>query len=441
MKRFLLEYVPAWLLLAVLGFIVIHAPMTVWISAHAPGMALAAKAWKELLSALAALLTGIALWKNGMLANFLRRPLVLLALAYTALHIIMCGVYPQPGVAVAAGLLINLRYILYFVTVMGFLYLYPRYKQSFIRIGAVGAAIVVGFAVLQLFIPKETLSLLGYGHSTIEPYMTVDKNPDFIRHNSTLRGPNPLGAYAVMVLAAVGAYVASHRQQLKTWRQRTLPIGLLVAGMVALWISYSRSALIGAVLALAVVAAWKFRLRLTRKNWLVLGAVVITCAAGLLLAKDTYFVQNVILHNNPTTGATIDSNTAHADSLAQGWQRLVLQPLGAGVGSTGSASLIGGDGTIIENAYLMVAHESGWIGLVLFIAIFVTAMKQLWQRRGDWLALGLFASGIGLAVIGLMLPVWADDTVSLVWWGLAATAITGGNNGLDTPNKKAKRTA
>jgi hypothetical protein len=50
-------------------------------------------------------------------------------------------------------------------------------------------------------------------------------------------------------------------------------------------------------------------------------------------------------------------------------------------------------------------------------------MIRLWQRRTDWLALGLFSSGIGLALIGLLLPVWVDDTVSIVWWGLAAVAI------------------
>jgi hypothetical protein len=36
------------------------------------------------------------------------------------------------------------------------------------------------------------------------------------------------------------------------------------------------------------------------------------------------------------------------------------------------------------------------------------------------------ASGIGLALIGLLLPVWVDDTVSIVWWGLAAIATGGG---------------
>jgi len=41
------------------------------------------------------------------------------------------------------------------------------------------------------------------------------------------------------------------------------------------------------------------------------------------------------------------------------------------------------------------------------------------------LALGVFASGIGLALVGFFLPVWADDTVSIIWWGLAAVVVGG----------------
>jgi len=39
------------------------------------------------------------------------------------------------------------------------------------------------------------------------------------------------------------------------------------------------------------------------------------------------------------------------------------------------------------------------------------------------LALSVLASGIGIAVASLFLPVWADDTVSIVWWGLAGVAL------------------
>jgi hypothetical protein len=35
----------------------------------------------------------------------------------------------------------------------------------------------------------------------------------------------------------------------------------------------------------------------------------------------------------------------------------------------------------------------------------------------------VFASGIGLAVIGVLLPVFVDETVAIIWWGLAAVGL------------------
>ena len=83
-----------------------------------------------------------------------------------------------------------------------------------------------------------------------------------------------------------------------------------------------------------------------------------------------------------------------------------------------------GQSLIIENHYLFVAHEIGWIGLLLLVALTTGVLVKLWHRRSYWLAFGSFAGGIGLTVIGLFLPVFVDDTVSMLWWGLAALAIT-----------------
>ena len=75
----------------------------------------------------------------------------------------------------------------------------------------------------------------------------------------------------------------------------------------------------------------------------------------------------------------------------------------------------------------MIAHEVGWLGVVLFMAIYITFLVRMWRERNDWLVLAVFASGVGLGVAGLVLPVWADDTVSIVWWGLAAVVLAWGD--------------
>jgi len=271
-------------------------------------------------------------------------------------------------------------------------------------------------------LPHDILKYIGYNINTISPYLTVDQNYDFIRINSTLRGPNPLGAYAGIVLALIVAAVSKRKVKKENW-SITLVTILFAGGIVALLASYSRSALVGTIVAIAIVLVVTNMRRLSPSVWFVSGVVMIALIGGLLMARNTQFMSNILLHENPGGGSSINSNEGHINSLTDGINRLVYQPLGAGIGSTGSASLYGDNPVIIENQYLFIAHEVGWLGLLLFVSIFVAILIKLWDFRKNWLALGVFASGIGLALIGLLLPVWVDDTVAIIWWGLAAVVI------------------
>lgn len=436
MKRALFEYIPAGLLLAVFGLIVLHAPFIVFIGTRFPELALVVKAWKEVLIVIALLLVGADILRRRFVGRFARDRLLWLMVGYVFLHIIFIMISPGGALSVLSALAIDLRYVLYFIAVYLFLSMYPRYIRFFVNTGVAGAIVVVGFAVLQQFLPKDILVHLGYSEQTITPYLTVDKNPDYVRINSTLRGPNPLGAYALVIITGVVALIGLRWRKLVT-KRRSFAALLFVGSVVALWTSYSRSAVAGALLSLGAVFVARFGYRLSTRQWLaVVGGILIISSVGYLV-RDSSFVHNVILHDNPSTGANIDSNTAHFDSLTDGFRRMTRQPLGGGVGSTGSASLFGAKPLVIENQYLFVAHETGWVGFGLFIAIFGMILARLWQVRKNWLALTAFASGIGLAVVGLMLPVWVDDTVAIVWWGLAAIALAKGGNDERATNKKA----
>lgn len=439
MKRIKIEHIIAWLLLVILGLVVVHAPLTVFIESRWPGIGDAAKAWKEYLLLIALVLICVKITLTNAWHKILKDKLLWLIAAYALLHGILVVTGTVSALSAVAGLMIDLRYIAYFVAVYVFLRLCPQYTWSFYRIALVGSVIVIGFALLQQVLPRDFLKYVGYSESTIKPYLTVDENPDYVRHSSTLRGPNPLGAYAVMVLAGVVACGIAVGRKVKNAKVKYLHLVLAIGASVALWTSQSRSAWIAAAIVIAVLFTQRYRKVFSGKivAWLVLGAVVL--AVGVYAIKDTSFFHNVVLHDNPTTGASIDSNTGHAESLVDGTAKMLANPLGNGVGSTGSASLYGDKPVIIENQYLFTAHEVGWLGLALFIVIFVTVMYRLWWQRYDWISLALFASGVGLAVIGLLLPVWVDDTVSIIWWGLAAVALAEGKVYGKPTDKKAKR--
>lgn len=409
------------ILLVILAGVIFHAPISVVLSSAWPSFDLLFKSWKEILLVVALALAGIIYFKSK--PKIPHKPLFILIGAFVLVCLFTTVIFYQGLRPSIAGLMIDLRYIVYFVLVLFATLRYPTFKKQFLKVGFVAALISMIFVILQLIIlPTDFLKYLGYGKDTIMPYQTIDQSEDFIRINGTLRGPNPLGAFAMMIIILAGLWVYENYKKLTKKNSVWLAV-LLVGAIMALWASYSRSAWIGAIVAFVICLLVKFGNKVTPRNWAILGAVTVILMAGLFVMRDSYLVSNLILHENPAEGGNINSNDQHSSSLAEGLDRTLAQPLGAGIGSTGSASLYGQYPLIIENQYLFIAHEAGWIGLVLFLAIFGYVLKLLFNNKKSWLALGVFASGVGLALIGLVLPVWTDDTVCFVWWGLAAVAI------------------
>jgi len=421
-KLSFLDWVFVGSLLAIFGGIVLHAPISVGLSTLLPHADLVIKSWKEILMGVA-LLTSIAVLTVRKQWSILGDKLIGYIALFGALNLLTIPLFYTGFDATIAGLFINLRFLLFFVLVFVAIKLYPQLYRLFLTVFFAGALLVVGFAVLQVTVlPNDFLKYIGYGESTIMPYLTVDQNEAFVRINSTLRGPNPLGVYAVVVLAVVLA--AWLRGTRPFTRREAILAGILAAGsVVALWASYSRSAALAAAAAVGLVLLVTYGRTIPKLVWIAVLAGTLVLAGSLVVLKDTQFVSQVILHEDPHEGNNVNSNDGHADSLVDGTRLMLMQPLGAGIGSTGSASLLTDKPVIIENQYLFVAHETGWIGFVLFIMINYVVLKRLWLGRAQWLALGVFASGIGLAIAALFLPVWVDDTVSIIWWGLAAIAL------------------
>jgi hypothetical protein len=424
----------ATVLLFIFGLVAFHAPLSVWISSSFPNLELIAKSWKEVVL-IATLPVGLWIAVQTGLAKKLFRDNLFIAIAlYGALHILLGVVLAKELLPLIAGLMIDLRFILFFVLVYMCVALQPSYRRRFLIVGAASALMVTTFALLQVFVlPKDILAAIGYSKQTIAPYLTVDNNPAIIRINSTLRGPNPLGAYAGMVLTLVTSFALLHwSPRLRPWQWQWVTLKFLgIGAAVAIWASYSRSALVATIVGVALVLLVILARKISIKVWGALSLTGFLLLAGIFtIFRDTSIVQQVIFHDDPVTQSPVNSNEQHVESLQVGMSRMITQPLGVGPGSTGSASLYGSTPFIIENQYLFIAHEAGWLGLGLFSFIFISILQRLWNCRRDWLALGLFASGLGLAAIGLLLPVWVDDTLSFVWWGLAAVALAAPHSGI-----------
>jgi len=422
--RGLVEQMIVWLVVVVFVGMAIHTPATVFIETHWPHLELLAKSWKELVLAALLLLIVASLYKRGALRQVLRDKIVVLVAAIAGIHVALLILFDNAYVSELAGLLIDLRFYLFFVELYVIARFIPGLRRYGLRAAAVGAAIIVLFGILQVFVlPKDILASIGYSDETIKSYLTVDLNPDYVRINSTLRGPNPVGAFAVLVLCVAGAWAIRRAAQLVSWKSRVQMIATLLAGVIILWASYSRSAWIAAVMGAAALWASVVPKKLAVYSLIGMAIASVVVVGALLQLRDVPAISNLVFHNNPVGGSPTKSDDGHIESLEQGIEAASQAPLGKGIGSTGSASLLSDEPVIIENQYLFMAHESGWLGVTLQLLLFGLVLWGLWRLRQDWLSLGLFAAGIGLAFIGLLLPVWVDDTLSLYWWGLAGLAL------------------
>ena len=198
----------ASVLLFVFVVVIFHAPLSVYLGQFLQPEVI--KAWKEILLVVIAPLVLFLLWNAKLLQKFSRDILLQLIVVYAALHLVILLFIPTNSFQQLAGLSIDLRYLLFFVLVFSIVVLKPSLRDIFIKFTAIASSISLFFATLQATIsPSDILKYLGYSRDTIAPYLTVDKNTDYIRINGTFRGPNPLGAFAVVYLSLISAFVIS----------------------------------------------------------------------------------------------------------------------------------------------------------------------------------------------------------------------------------------
>ncbi len=432
------------ILISLIGIVIVllpfHALMTVWAGSNFGHYTLF-RLWKEFLVLICGLIViSLLFLDKNVRIKILKHKLSWFIGAYAVVDFISAGIaYHNHGIsgkAVAYGLLDDLRFLAFFIicwaAALNSHYLNKRWE----KIVLIPAAVVVAFGVLQMsLLPANFLSHFGYGPHTIMPYQTINNNPNYIRILSTLRGADPLGAYLILPISALVVLLLKFK---RNWLW--LRLMFLAAAIAVLIGSYSRGAWIGALLAALVAIATQVKKEQVVKYRKALGvgivvAVVIIAGGFVALGSSKHF-QNIVFHTQTNSAIKVSSDQQHLTALESGVKALIKQPFGNGPGTSGPASVYNhyAPARIPENYFLEVGEETGWIGLILFVAINVFLGRELWLRRRSPFALVMFVSLIGISFVNLLLLSWTDDTLSYIWWGLAGLAIA--ENPAD--NKKPK---
>jgi uncharacterized membrane protein YjjB (DUF3815 family) len=381
--------------------------------------------WKEIVIALMVPFGVYLAFRNTVYRQWLVQAwLARLILAYLGLTLVTglwaASTHHVNREALLYSLFANLRYLGFFLLVVLVSSQTDWLKRYWKWLVLLPAAVVVIFGLIQrTLLPYDFLRHFGYGPDTIPAYQTVDNKLDYRRIQSTLRGANPLGAYLVLVISLLIGQI----KRVKNWYLAA--VGLAVS---TLFLSYSRSAYIGTFIAAVMVGYLATRSPHARRKMMigsVIGVVIVILGIGLFRTNN--LVENTLFHTDETSKSRTSSNADRAHALELGSRDVLRHPLGKGPGTAGLASVRNNHpARISENYFLQIGQEVGWLGLGLFIAINILVGQQLWQRRKDNLALALLASLIGLTFVNLLSHAWADDTLGLLWWGLAGIALSPG---------------
>lgn len=412
----------SWLIAAILILLPFHALLTTWAGSNL-GHLDAWRIWKEILlvvslPAFAWLIVQSKELKKWLAYSWTVRLFGLYVLLHLGLGGWALAHHQVNSTALIYALIINLRFIGFFILCAAVASQSDFLRRNWRSILLIPAGVVIVFGLVQkLFLPYDFLRHFGYGNDTIPTYQTVDLNLDYRRIQSTLRGANPLGAYLVLIIPALWLGLKNNR------RLRTSAV---IASLWVLYFSYSRSAEIGAALALSLVVWWGLgkKIPLQRIAMLLL-ALSVLAGAGLYAFRDSQPVQDTLFHTSDSSTSATSSNAVRVQAMKDGVSSIIHQPLGGGPGTAGPASARNDHpARIAENYFLQIGQEVGIIGIAMFVAINILVAKELWAKRAkQQLAKTLFASLVGLTFVNLLSHAWTDDTLAYLWWGLAGVAL------------------
>ncbi|MCJ0700455.1 hypothetical protein FRIG_04800 [Frigoribacterium faeni] len=253
--------------------------------------------------------------------------------------------------------------------------------------------------------------------STPEEFPTslFSSGNDWPRAFSPYVAPNEMAVVMAVMLAVIW---------LTPGRRWTVNAALSVLPLVAIYLSASRSGIIGAVVVLCVLAARG----ISKKSPLLSVFFLLIASFGVVAGAGLYITNRLDDAGDPSIGG-------HSASMAEGIAMLAEHPLGIGLGLVGPRTVDIPGSYQVESFWLLIALESGLIVLGLFVMLLgVLAVRSIASRT----ALGFIgAAAIAASLVSqLVLPTFQEGAVSFAVWlvvGLSVVAQQAAKHGEIVP--------
>lgn len=221
----------------------------------------------------------------------------------------------------------------------------------------------------------------------------IEDNPDNpMRAIGTAIDPNTFGGMLILFAGLTAPQLFSRRPLFPRWAV----LLMLVVDMLCLYLTYSRSALVGLAVALLLIALLRYRKLLL--------LAVVGVGLLLLLPQTQGYVARFVAGIQGRDLATQMRFGEYKDAL-----RLINRYPLFGVGFSGTPNIelyIG-----VSSVYLLIAEETGLVGLAAFILAMLTFFWRFWRTWRDGIAderrLALLL-GLGGAIAGVLVSGTAD---------------------------------
>lgn len=327
------------------------------------------------------------------------------AIGLIILSLIMIAVYRNDLQAGLQGLrFLVLPYAIYLIA------RFSAYKNinKLMRIYLIIAVAMAAMAVVEyFFLPRGYMDiyygLSGFGFGQNSLLTTTQAT-------ALLAGPNQLASYLILpFFYLLQRYFASDKNPLGTWNSY-----LLVLITLAIGLTYSRSALLGLIIAAIMAFIYYGRGKKDKVIYVVLFIVVAITLAISYALRNGELPRDLLTHGASMAehqNATIES----LKSFLHGGFFKVL--FGFGVGSAGPIALKLG-GIVSENYYLQICFELGLVGLAIYLLFIFGLLKKVYAGSKV-----LFFALVALLINALFLHIFSDNPAMAVSIFIIAGAI------------------
>lgn len=288
-------------------------------------------------------------------------------------------------------------------------------QLRWVRTGLIVVAVVAMLGLFEfLYVPLEMrMAMLSLAGSEVPTQFTA-AGYSGTRIGSTLSGPVEFANLCALALVLFLSY-----------RSRLSPKWYLAVSVVGLGLvlSVTRSAWLAALAGICVVS-----IRERKKRFMAYGAAVALIL--LMVAAPRLGLTDYIA---ATIGGEDPSARGHVESITSNIETVLEHPIGTGAGTVGPRAMARSSGAInIENAFLTVAVQYGWLAGLLFVWFFVALALKCWKNKSE---LGTAAIALLTCYVVFMAVMPAHLSLATACWVLIPVGVATGRGRGSSPGR------